>query len=115
MTEKSDDRIERLEKASQDQQGQLAEITELLKTLVKDKAQVAGQQNSVAQPKQRREDPAYPQRFTPSYTQAQPMPQMGGFPYGYAPPPTQTHEVGQNSEANTADPITISDLDNPKE
>ena len=43
------------------------------------------------------------------------MPQMGGFPYGYAPPTTQIHEVGQNSGANTADPITISDLDDPKE
>ena len=85
MTEESDARIERLEKVNQDRQGQLAKIMELLKTLVKDKAQVAGQQNSVAQPKQRREDPAYPQRFTPSYTRAQPMPQMGGFPYGYAP------------------------------
>ena len=40
---------------------------------------------------------------------------MEGFLYGYAPPPTQTHEVGQNSGANTADPITISDLDDPKE
>ena len=43
------------------------------------------------------------------------MPQMGGFPYGYVPPPTQTYEVGQNSEANTADPITIPNLDDPKE
>ena len=43
------------------------------------------------------------------------MPQMEGFPYGYAPPPTQTHEVGQNSRANTTDPITILDLDDLKE
>ena len=86
MIEESDARIERLEKASQDQQGQLAEIIELLKTLVRDKAQVAGQQNSVVQPEQRREDLVYPQGFTPVYTQAQPMPQMGGFSYGYAPP-----------------------------
>ena len=43
------------------------------------------------------------------------MPQMGGFPYGYTPPLTLTHEVGQNSGANTADPITIPDLDDPKE
>ena len=50
MTEESDARIERLKKASQDQQGQLTEITELLKTLVRDKAQAAGQQNSVVQP-----------------------------------------------------------------
>ena len=40
---------------------------------------------------------------------------MGGFPYDYAPPSMQTHEVGQNSGANTTDPITISDLDDPKE
>ena len=46
MTEESDARIKQLEKASQDQQGQLAEITELLKTLVRDKAQAAGQQNN---------------------------------------------------------------------
>ena len=43
------------------------------------------------------------------------MPQMGGFSYNYEPPPTQTHEVGQNSGANTTDPITILDLDDPKE
>ena len=47
--------------------------------------------------------------------QAQPMPQMKGFPYDYAPPPTQTHEVGQNFEANIADPITILDFADPKE
>ena len=40
---------------------------------------------------------------------------MGGFPYGYTPPLTQTHKVGQNSKANTVDPITILNLDNPKE
>ena len=43
------------------------------------------------------------------------MHQMGGFPYGYAPPPTQTHEVGQNSVANMADLITIPNFDDPKE
>ena len=60
MIKESDARIEFLEKASQDQQGQLVEITELLKTLVRDKAQAAGQQNSAAQPEQRREDSTYP-------------------------------------------------------
>ena len=70
MTEDSDARIEWLEKVSQDQQGQLAEITELLKILVRDKAQAVVQQNSAVQPEQRREDPAYPQGFTPPYTQA---------------------------------------------
>ena len=59
MTKKSNARIERLEKASQDQQVQLAKITELLKTLVRDKAQAASQQNSAAQPKQRKEDPTF--------------------------------------------------------
>ena len=70
MTKGSDGRIKRLEKASQDEQRQLTEITELLKTLVRDKAQAAGQQNNVAQPKQRREDPAYPPGFAPTYAQA---------------------------------------------
>ena len=60
MTEESDARIERLEKASQDQQGQLIEITKLLQILVRDKARAVGQQNSVVQPEQRREDPTYP-------------------------------------------------------
>ena len=50
MTEEGDVRIEWLEKASQDQKGQLVEIIELLKTLVRDKTQTAGQQNSAAQP-----------------------------------------------------------------
>ena len=43
------------------------------------------------------------------------MQQAGGFPYGYAPPPTRVNEVGQNSRENTADPITIPNLDDPKE
>ena len=47
-------------------------------------------------------------------TQAPPVQQAGGFLYGYAPPPTQVNEVGQNSGANTVDPITIPDLDDPK-
>ena len=85
---------------------------EMLRTLVRDKAQAIGPQSSVAHPDQRREDPAYPQGFTPPYTQTQPMPQMGGFPYGYLP---QTNEVGQNSGANMANPIAVSDLDDPKE
>ena len=71
----------------------MAEMMEMLRTLVKDKAQTTGQQSDAAQPEQKREDPVYPSKFTPTYAQAQPMPQMGGFPYGYAPPPTQTHEV----------------------
>ena len=43
------------------------------------------------------------------------MPQMERFPYGYASPPTHTHEVRQNFRANTTDPITILDLDDSKE
>ena len=42
------------------------------------------------------------------------MQQAEGFPYGYAPPPLQTNEVGQNSRANMADPIAVPDLDDPK-
>ena len=40
---------------------------------------------------------------------------MGGFLYGYVPTLTRTNKVGQNSKANMADPITVSDLDDPKE
>ena len=47
--------------------------------------------------------------------QTPPMQQAGGFPYDYALPPLRTNEVGQNSEANMADPITVPDLDDPKE
>ena len=47
--------------------------------------------------------------------QAPPMQQAGGFSYDYAPFPTRVNEVGQNSGANIADPIMISDLDDPKE
>ena len=67
MAEESDARIERLEKASQDQQGQLAKMMEMLRTLVRDKAQAAGEQSDVVQLEQRREDPAYPQGSTPLY------------------------------------------------
>ena len=93
----------------------MAEMMEMLRTLVSNKAQAIGQQNGAAQPEQRREDPAYLQGFPPPYAQTQPMPQMGRFPYGYAPPSTQTHEEGQNSGANTVDLKMIPDLDDPKE
>ena len=59
--------------------------------------------------------------FTPSYAlnvhmaQAPPMQQVGGFSYGYAPPPTRVNEVWQNSGQNMAEPITVPDLDDPKE
>ena len=47
--------------------------------------------------------------------QAPPMQQAGGFPYSYAPPPTRINETGQNSGQNMAEPITVPDLDDPKE
>ena len=43
------------------------------------------------------------------------MPQMEGFPYGYPSPPAQINEMGENSRENMADPIAVSDLDDPKE
>ena len=60
MAEESDSRIERLEKASHDQQGQMAKMMEMLRTLVREKAQAIGQQSSAAHPEQRMEDLAYP-------------------------------------------------------
>ena len=46
--------------------------------------------------------------------QAPPMQQAGGFPYGYTSP-TRVNEIGQNSGQNMAEPITVPDLDDPKE
>ena len=45
----------------------MAEMMEMLRTLVRDKAQATGQQSGAAQPEQRREDPTYPQGFPPPY------------------------------------------------
>ena len=59
--------------------------------------------------------------FTPPYAsnvhmaQAPSVQQAKGFLYGYAPPPAWVNEMGQNSGENTADPITIPDLDDPNE
>ena len=57
MAEENDVRIKRLEKASQDKQRQMAEMMKMLRTMVRDKAQAAGQQSNVAHPDQRRKDP----------------------------------------------------------
>ena len=67
MTEESDARIEWLEKASQEQHGQMAKMMEMLRTLVRDKAHATGQQSGAAQPEQRKEDLAYPPRSTLPY------------------------------------------------
>ena len=69
MAEESDARIERLEKAYQDHQGQMAEMMELLRTLVKEKGQASGSdpQNETAQHDQRREEPIYLAGFTLPY------------------------------------------------
>ena len=48
-------------------------------------------------------------------TQAPPMQQAKGFPYGYAPPLKRVNEVGQNSGQNMVESITVSDLDDSKE
>ena len=49
MAEESDVRIEWLEKASQEQQGQMAKMMEILRILVRDKAQTTCQQSSATQ------------------------------------------------------------------
>ena len=123
MVEETDARIERLEKESQESQAQMTKMMELIKTLIRDKGQASGPspQNEIAQPNQRREEPVYPVGFTPPYApnvhaaQALSIQQARGFPYGYVPPPMWVNEVGQNFGANTADPIMVSDLDDPKE
>ena len=65
-------------------------MMEMIRALVREKgkATAPNPQNKTAQPDLRREDPIYPQGSVPVYAQTQPMPQMGGFPYGYAPLPT---------------------------
>ena len=123
MAEKNDARIERLEKESQESLAQMLEIMELIRTLIRDKGQALGPspQNETAQPDQRREEHVYPTGFTPPYisnvhvAQAPPMQPAGGFPYSYAPPSTRVNEMGQNSGQNMAEPITVSDLDDPRE
>ena len=123
MAEKADARIERLEKESQESRAQMMEMIELIRTLIKDKGPTSGPnpQNETAQPDQRREDVAYPPRNTLPYApnvhmaQAPPIQQAGGFSYGYAPPPMRVNEMGQNSGQNMAEPITVSDLGDPKE
>ena len=102
MVEENDARIERLEKESQESRAQMSEMMELIRTLIRDKGQASGPglQNETAQPDQRKEDVVYPSGFTPPYApnihmaQAPPMQPAGGFPYGYAPPPTRVNEVG---------------------
>ena len=106
----------------------MAEMMELIRTLIKDKGQAAAPnpQNETAQTDQGREEPVYPPGYTPPYApnvhmaQAPPMQQVGGFPYVYAPPPMRVNEMGQNSGANVSganvvDPIVVPDLDDPKE
>ena len=102
MVEKTDARIERLERESQESRAQMTKMMELIRTLIRDKGPTSGPnpQNEIAQPDQRREDVIYPSEYTPSYAlnvhmaQAPPMQQAGGFPYGYAPPPTRVNEMG---------------------
>ena len=106
MAEKTDARIERLEKKSQESRAQMTEMIELIRTLIKDKGPTSGPnpQIETAQPDQRREDVIYPPGYTPPYApnvhmaQSPPMQQARGFPYGYAPPPTRVNEVEQNSK-----------------
>ena len=88
----------------------MTEMIELIRTLIKDKGQSLGSdpQNETAQHDQRREELVYQARFTPPYAlnvhvaHAPLMQQVGGFPYDY-------------SRENTVDPITIPNLDDPKE
>ena len=123
MAEENDAQIERLEKESQESRAQMSKMMELIRTLIRDKGQASGPspQNETAQPDQRREDVIYLSGYTPPYAlkvhmaQALPMQQVGGFPYGYTPPPMRVNEMGQNSGHNMAEPITVPNLDDPKE
>ena len=80
-------------------------MMEMIRALVREKGKAAAPnpQNETAQTDQRREEPVYPPGFTPPYApnfhvaQVPSTQQAGGFLYGYAPPPTQINETGQNS------------------
>ena len=123
MAEETDARFKRLEKESQEFRAQMAEMMELIRTLIRDKGQAScpNPQNETVQTDQRREEPVYPPGYTPPYApnvhmaQAPPIQQVEGFPYGYAPSPTRVNEMGQNSGQNTAEPIMVSELDDPRE
>ena len=99
----------------------MAEMMELIRTLIKDKRQASGlgPQNEVAQHGPKREESVYPAGFTPLYTpnvhmaQAPSMQQAEGFQYGYVPPPVRVNETGQNSGGNADNPIEIPNLDDP--
>ena len=69
MAEKTDARIERLEKKSQESRAQMTDMMELIRTLIRDKRSASGPnpQNETAQPDQRREDVVYPPVYTPPY------------------------------------------------
>ena len=69
MAEESDAQIERLKKDSQESRAQIAEMMELIRTLIRDKGQASSSnpQNETAQPDQRREELVYPAGFIPPY------------------------------------------------
>ena len=69
MAKETDARIEILEKESQESRAQMAEMMELIRTLVRDKGSASGPnpQNEIAQADQRREEPIYPPGYTPPY------------------------------------------------
>ena len=69
MAKENDAWIERLEKKSQKSRAQMAEMMELIRTLIKDKGQAPGPgaQNETAQTDQRRAEPVYPPGYTPPY------------------------------------------------
>ena len=121
MAEKDETRFERLERSHQETREQMSEMMEMIRALVKEKGKAAAPnpQNETIQPDLRREEPVYPAGYTPPYAlnipmaQAPPMQQVGGFPYGYVPPPTRVNEMGQNSGANVADPIAVPDYFHP--
>ena len=70
MAEENDARIERLEKESQELRAHMAEMMELIRTLIRDKGQASGPnpQNETVQTDQKREEPVYPPGYTPPYT-----------------------------------------------
>ena len=69
MAEKSDARIEQLEKAHQESQEKMSKMMEILRALMKEKGQITGPspQNEIVYHEQRKEEGTYPIGFNPPY------------------------------------------------
>ena len=87
MAEEDETTFERQKRSHQETREQISEMIEMIRALVREKGQTTtpNPQNSIAQPKQKREKPVYPTGFTPPHApnghvaQASPIQQVESF------------------------------------